>query len=248
MSRIEILIVNNIFFLVKESSMITAEMQKLYRELYNKTHKKVIAVGRNYLEHARELGNEPPPEPVVFDKPVSSIIKSGNVMYLRNENEIHHEIMLGLIIGMKGKNINPRDYMAYIEGYFLGIDFTDRYLQNIAKKHSAPWTISKGQDDFLAVSGFVAKDKVLNPHNLDIELTLNGKCVQHDNTHNMIFKIPELLAYISKHMTLEEGDLVMTGTPSGVSPVHAGDFVQGSMKQGTQELASMFMKVEKAHK
>jgi acylpyruvate hydrolase len=121
-----------------------------------------------------------------FDKPLTSIMKSGEVLYLHRNNEIHHEIELGLLIGMTGKNILARDWYAYIEGYFLGIDFTDRDMQTTAKRIGGPWTLSKGQDGFFAVSGFVDKDKVIDPHNLDLKLTVNSKTVQSDNTKNMI--------------------------------------------------------------
>lgn len=160
--------------------------QRLYKSLYNDTHRKILCVGRNYAEHAKELGNVLPEKPVFFDKPLSSIIKSGEVLYLQRDNEIHHELELGLLIGMTGKNIKARDWNAYIEGYFLGIDFTDRVMQNQAKKDGSPWTLSKGQNGFFAVSGFVAKDKVRNPHDLDLQLTINSKTVQKDSTKQMV--------------------------------------------------------------
>mmetsp|Transcript_16716 Transcript_16716/g.11959 ORF Transcript_16716/g.11959 Transcript_16716/m.11959 type:complete len:110 (-) Transcript_16716:409-738(-) len=105
-----------------------AQAQQLYKSLYNQTHRKILAVGKNYKDHAKEMNSEVPKEPLIFDKPLSSIIKSGEVLYLQRRNEIHHEIELGVLIGMAGKNIKARDYQAYIEGYFLGIDFTDRDL------------------------------------------------------------------------------------------------------------------------
>ena len=101
------------------------------------------------------MKSEVPKTPILFDKPLSSVMKSGEVLYLNRDNEIHHEIELGILIGMTGKNIKARDWPAYVEGYFLGIDWTDRDIQSNSKKHGSPWTISKGQDGFYTLGGFV---------------------------------------------------------------------------------------------
>ena len=167
-----------------------AQIQELYKGLYNSTHRKILCVGRNYKLHAQEMNVAIPDKPVFFDKPLSSIIKSGEVLYLKRDNEIHHEAELGILIGMTGKNIKARDWKAYVEGYFLGVDFTDRDIQNTAKRNGSPWTMSKCQDGFFAVSGFIGKEEVRNPHDLDIHLTINSKTVQRDNTKNMIYQVP----------------------------------------------------------
>ncbi len=176
------------------------------------------------------MGASVPKSPILFDKAISRVVKSGDVLYLKtDDHEVHHEVELGVLIGKTGRNIGADRWRDYVEGYFLGIDFTDRELQKAAKKNGSPWTLSKSQDGFFAVSGFVDVDKVRNPHDLDISLKVNHKIVQKDNTRHMIFQIPTLIEYISNYMTLNEGDMILTGTPSGVGPVKQGDYVYGSM-------------------
>ena len=135
------------------------------------------------------MGGQVPKQPLLFDKALSKVVKSGDVMYLRrSEHEVHHEVELGVLIGKTtGRNVDSKDWKEFVEGYFIGMDFTDRELQATAKKNGSPWTLSKCQDDFFAVSGFVPADKVRNPHDLDISLKINDKYVQRDNTRNMIF-------------------------------------------------------------
>ena len=108
-------------------------MEKLYKSLFNRTHRKILCVGRNYADHAKEMKVKVPTNPIFFDKPLSSIIRSGETLHLQRNHEIHHELELGILIGMTGMNILARDWYAYVEGYFLGIDFTDRDMQNLAK-------------------------------------------------------------------------------------------------------------------
>lgn len=211
--------------------MSAATVERLYKGLYNTTHNKILCVGRNYLLHAKEMNAEPPKTPVFFDKPLSSVIKSGQVLYLPRNNQIHHEVELGVLIGLTGKNIHAKDWQKYVEGYFIGIDFTDRDLQNTAKKNGSPWTMSKGQDGFFAVSGFVPKDKIRNPHDLDLSLKVNKTFTQRENTRSMIFQIPHLIEYISQYTTLHAGDMILTGTPSGVGSIQPGDFIEASLKQ-----------------
>lgn len=103
-------------------------VERLYKSLYNATHNKVLAVGRNYMNHIVEMKSEVPKEPIIFDKIPSSVIRSGELLYLKRDNEIHHEVELGVLIGMTGKNIKAADWEQYVEGYFIGIDFTDRDL------------------------------------------------------------------------------------------------------------------------
>ena len=108
-----------------------------------------------------------------FDKVISNVLKSGNVLYLKRDNEVHHEVELGVLIGTTGKYIDAKDWKNYVDGYFIGIDFTDRKLQAIFKKNGSPWCLSKSQDGFYAMSGFVAAEKVRNPHDLEISLKIS---------------------------------------------------------------------------
>ena len=126
--------------------MSTHTVDRLYKSLYNVAHNKVLCVGRNYVNHAIEMKSEIPKEPIIFDKVLTSTIRSGDLLYLKRNNEIHHEVELGVLIGMTGKNIKAENWEQHVEGYFIGIDFTDRDLQSRAKKNGTPWTISKCQD------------------------------------------------------------------------------------------------------
>ena len=221
--------------------------QKLYQSLWTTTHNKVVCIGRNYSDHAKEMNSSVPSKPIIFDKALSRVVKSGETLYLRGTNEVHHEVELGFLIGKQAKNVKAEAWRDHVQGYFLGIDFTDRDLQGQAKKNGSPWTLSKCQDGFFAVSGFVDAEKVRNPHDLEISLKINHNFVQRDNTRQMIFQIPTLIEYISKYMTLNEGDMVLTGTPSGVGPVQPGDYIYGQINQGIfEELASIYVKVERS--
>ncbi|CDW87131.1 fumarylacetoacetate hydrolase family protein [Stylonychia lemnae] len=225
-------------------------VERLYKSLYSSTHNKIICAGRNFfhsasVESGRHKGINN--ELVIFDKTFNSIMRSGEVLYLQRENKIHHGVELGFMIGMTGKNIKPEEYDKYIEGYFIGIDFTDKDLHTTARKNGSPWTMAKAQDGFLAVSGFVAKHKIRNPHDLEIQLKINKQHTQRENTRQMITQIPELISHISQYVTLREGDLIMTGTPSGGGEASAGDFIEVSLRQQNKDLANLFMKIDKIH-
>lgn len=214
-----------------ESKATASAVHKLYQSLYTQTFNKVICIGRNYAEHAKEMKSDIPTKPMIFDKPLSSIIKSGSTFHLRRPAEIHHEVELCVLIGDTAKDVQSKDWERYVAGYFVGIDFTDRDVQSQAKKDGSPWAFAKGADEFMAVSEFVSKDQVKDPHNLDLLLTINDKPIQSENTKMLIFQIPTLIEYITKYMTLNKGDMIMTGTPSGVGPVKGGDVVKAFLKQ-----------------
>lgn len=164
---------------------------------------------------------------------------------------LHHEVELGIVIGAppRGKpawkNI-PNDASALdsIASYLLTIDMTGRNVQNEAKKKGLPWSISKGYDTFLPVSGHVAKDKIEDPHDVVLWLSVNGEVKQRDSTNLMLFDIPRMLSDISQVMGLEEGDIVLTGTPKGVGPVEAGDVVRCGLEIGGKELPEAKLEVE----
>ena len=227
--------------------MTAVTVERLYQSLYTQTYNKVVCVGKNYALHAKEMGGDVPKAPLLFDKPLSKITKSGEILYLRGGNEVHHEVELGFLIGKKASKVAARDWQDYVEGFFVGIDFTDRDLQSAAKKNGSPWTLAKSQDGFLAVGTYVQANKVRNPHDLELALKINDKYVQKDNTRHMVFQVPTLIEYISSYMTLNEGDMVLTGTPSGVGPVKAGDYLYASLKQLNEEVSTLSMKIEKAH-
>ncbi|MCL5030144.1 MAG: fumarylacetoacetate hydrolase family protein [Bacteroidetes bacterium] len=185
---------------------------------------KIVCVGRNYAEHAKELGNEIPEKPVIFLKPSSSVIYSGDkIIYPSFSNEMHHETELVLLIGRKIKNADEKESEEAIIGYGLGLDMTLRDVQNELKKKGHPWTIAKCFDTSAVLSDFVLKEKYQLTLNEEISLTINGEIRQKEKLNMMLFPPVKVVQYISSLMTLEEGDLVFTGTPKGVSKVERGD-------------------------
>jgi len=192
--------------------------------------RKIICVGRNYGEHAAELGNAIPEKPLLFLKPPSAYITEGTQIKIPTGcSSLHHEIELGVVIASKCSQVRAEDVMEHVGGYVLALDMTARDFQDEAKKKSQPWTLAKGFDTSCPVSGFIPKEKIIDPHNLEIWCKVNGVLKQKDLTDKMIFNIPTLLSYISTYFTLEAGDVVLTGTPSGVGPVKPGDVLEGGI-------------------
>lgn len=185
---------------------------------------KIACVGKNYLEHAKELGDAVPEKPVIFLKPSSSIIFSGEkIVYPEFSKSLHYETELVLLMGKTGKKISKKDALNYIAGYAVGLDMTLRDLQSEAKRLGHPWTISKCFDTSTVLGEFIPSFEIKNPNELELKLWVNGELKQNDNTSNMIYSVEEIVEYLSFYFTLEEGDLVFTGTPKGVGEVKAGD-------------------------
>ena len=190
---------------------------------------KIICLARTYLKHADEMNSVVPKTPILFLKPTSSIIFSGeSIIYPDQSKCVHHEIELGVIIGETGKNLPKVMAWDYILGYCIALDITARDIQQDAKIHGLPWTIAKGFDTFAPISDIVPKNEVSDPHDILIQLSVNGNLKQQESTSQLIWEIPTLLSYISSIMTLERGDLILTGTPSGVSEIHKGDQIQAT--------------------
>ncbi|HOP55996.1 MAG TPA: fumarylacetoacetate hydrolase family protein [bacterium] len=189
---------------------------------------KIIALGRNYTEHARETGYNPPEEPIFFSKAVSAIIGPEDaIVYPEWLTRVDPEAELGLVIGKRAKNVSKEKAMEYILGYTIINDVTARDMQTEDLKMANPWFRSKSFDTFCPIGPYlVLKGYIRDPHDLNIELRVNGTTRQKDNTRNLIFKIPEIVSYITLHMTLEPGDIIATGTPSGIAPVYPGDTVE----------------------
>ncbi len=188
---------------------------------------KIVCVGRNYASHANEMKSEIPKEPVLFLKPPSAIIgPNSEIIIPEMSKRVEHEVELGVIIGKRAKNVSVVKAREHIYGYTVFLDITARDLQNEAKKKGLPWSVSKGFDTFAPVGPRIALSDELDPENLDIWLKVNGNLRQKGNTRHMIFKIPQLIAYISRIMTLEPGDIIATGTPSGVGVIKEGDIIE----------------------
>lgn len=187
---------------------------------------KILCVARNYRSHATELGNEPPSEPVFFLKPASSIIGPREKAIIPPYSQLcHHEVELAVLIGKWGKNIPKQEAMNHVAGYGVGIDLTLRDVQQRLKEQGLPWDQAKGFDTSCPLSDFVPASRVSDPHNLHLTLSVNGDLRQDGNTSEMIHTIPDLISTASSIFTLEKGDILLTGTPSGVGPVVPGDQV-----------------------
>ncbi len=194
----------------------------------------IFCIGRNYSLHAKEMKSEVPEEPMVFLKPNSALIFGDEAVKLPPKSKnVHHEVELVLAIGKDGKNIPRSDALEYLEGIAIGIDFTERDLQSIAKKNGWPWTLAKGFDTFAPVSSFISLNNFREMDgdlsNCKLELRINGKRKQAGNTSDLIFPVDFLISYLSTIFTLQPGDLIFTGTPEGVGPVHNGDRVQATL-------------------
>ncbi|HUL42920.1 MAG TPA: fumarylacetoacetate hydrolase family protein [Bacteroidota bacterium] len=192
--------------------------------------RKIFCLGKNYAAHAREMKSEVPSSPVVFLKPPTAILADRKDIRIPSlSKEAHHEVELVVAISRDGKNIPARDAYDYVLGYAIGLDMTLRDVQNEAKKKGEPWTVAKGFDTSAPVSAVIPRSMIPDPHALTIRCTVNGKVRQESTTQNMIFSIPATIAFLSSLFTLERGDLIFTGTPEGVGPVHAGDEIRAEL-------------------
>ncbi len=204
---------------------------------------KIVCLGRNYAKHAREMKSEVPKEPVLFLKPPSSLIGPGEEVLLPSKSkEVHHEVELAVIIGKSGKNIWREGAMEHVLGYTILLDITARDLQAEAKKKGLPWTVAKGFDTFAPVGPRIVPAEEFDPHNLEIGLKVNGELRQLGNTGDMLFKIPEIIEYISSIMRLEKGDIIATGTPEGVGKIEDGDEIEAWI----EGIGTLYVKVRRA--
>jgi len=185
---------------------------------------KIVCLGRNYSEHIRELGNEMPERPILFIKPASSLIGDGETVVIPPySRDCHHEVELAVLIGRWTKNVPEEEAMDHVAGYGVAIDLTLRDVQSELKQKGLPWEIAKGFDTACPLSDFVPAAAVADPHALPIRLMVNGVVRQDATTALMLRRIPAIIHHISSIFTLEEGDIILTGTPAGVGPVVSGD-------------------------
>lgn len=193
---------------------------------------KIIAVGMNYALHNEELGQaKTASEPVIFMKPDSAILKDGKPFFIPDfSNEIHYETELVVRINRLGKNIAPRFAHRYYDAVTVGIDFTAPDLQRKFREEGHPWELCKGFDSSAAIGAFVPVDRFKDIQQLNFSLQIDGKEVQAGCTADMLFKVDDIIAYVSQFVTLKIGDLLFTGTPAGVGPVHIGQHLQGYLE------------------
>ena len=185
---------------------------------------KIICIGRNYVEHALELNNAIPCDPIFFLKPDTCILPKNRPFYLPEfSKDIHHEIELVLKISKEGKNISEEFAQRYFDSITVGIDFTARDIQQQQKEKGLPWEPAKAFDYSSPCGKFIPFDSLKNQTNINFELMVNDKSKQIGNSDLMIFNFSKIISYVSKFVTLRKGDLVYTGTPSGVAAVKEGD-------------------------
>ncbi len=192
---------------------------------------KIIAIGRNYAEHALELNNPVPSEPVIFMKPDTAILRNNHCFYLPDfSTDIHYEAEIVLRIAREGKHIAEKFAASYISAISIGIDFTARDVQKKLKEKGLPWELSKAFDHSAPVGDFIEMTDSAALSEIPFHLLINGIKVQEGNTRDMIFSFAALISYISSRITLKSGDLIFTGTPAGVGTVHAGDLLEGFVR------------------
>ena len=185
---------------------------------------KIVCVGRNYAAHAKELGNEVPDAPILFIKPASSLVPMSEPLQLpQGQGEVHHEVEIALLVKERLKNVDAKTALWSMAGYGIALDLTLRDVQNELKKKGHPWERAKAFDGACPVSGFIDARGVSGKQALDISLEITGAVRQQGNTSQMLFPVFELIAHMSTVFTLEPGDLILTGTPSGVGPLNSGD-------------------------
>jgi 2-keto-4-pentenoate hydratase/2-oxohepta-3-ene-1,7-dioic acid hydratase in catechol pathway len=193
---------------------------------------KIICVGRNYVEHIKELNNEQPEDPVIFMKPETAIpLKHEPFFYPDFSTDVHHEVEILVKINRVGKNIDEKFAHKYYDEIGIGIDFTARDVQSKLKAKGLPWELAKGFNGSAPISGFVPKTDFPDLQNLNFHLDINGETRQQGNTSLMLFKIDYLISFVSRYFLLQQGDILFTGTPKGVGPVQVGDqltaFIEG---------------------
>jgi len=192
---------------------------------------KIICIGRNYVDHAKELNNEVPTKPVFFMKPDSALVTANRPFFYPDfSNDVHHELEVVIRIDRLGRSIEEQHAQRYFSEIGLGVDFTARDLQGEMKKKGLPWEIAKGFDYSAPVSEFLPVAQFKDLHNLSFRLDLNGTPVQNGNTSLMIFSIEKIISYVSRFVTLKTGDLIFTGTPAGVGPVAINDRLEAYLE------------------
>ena len=231
-----------------------------------------MCIGRNYADHIKELSSATPKQPFFFLKPPSSILLPGAGPVLRPRGvNMHYEVELGLIMGKTLRDLHPEDTKGAMDaiegttdaiheakcniiwspyrtnirntGYVLAIDMTARNVQDEAKRKGLPWSIAKGFDTFMPISNFIAKSRIPDPQKAHLWLSVNNEMKQSDNTELMLFRIPRQLSDISRVMTLEKGDIVLTGTPKGVGPVKTGDIMRAGLKVDGKDIEEANLEV-----
>ena len=191
---------------------------------------KLVCLARSYKKHAEEMHTTTTEDPILFLKPASAVIfNRESIIIPKMSKLLNHEVELGVIIGKNCKNVSQKNALDYVLGYCVALDITARDIQDVAKKNGWPWTIAKGFDTFAPISDVMLRNKIEDPNNLDLTLRVNGELRQDSNTKFMIYPVERIIEFISSIMTLEEGDLILTGTPEGVGKIVKGDILEATL-------------------
>lgn len=202
---------------------------------------KIIAIGRNYAEHAKELNNPVPTVPVIFMKPDTALLKDNKPFYHPwFSQDIHHEIELVLKVCKEGKHISEKFAANYYDEIGLGVDFTARDIQSRHKEKGLPWELAKAFDSSAPISSFLPKSDFNDIYNINFHLDINGQTKQSGNTNMLLFSFENIIAFVSQYITLKKGDLIFTGTPPGVGKVTIGDHLEGYI--GDNKMLDFFVK------
>lgn len=202
---------------------------------------KIIAIGRNYAEHAKELNNPVPGNPVIFMKPDTALLRDNKPFYHPDFSEdVHYEIEIVLKINKEGKHISEKFAAGYFDEIALGVDFTARDIQQRHKEKGLPWELAKSFDHSAPVSGFVPKSQFADLRHLNFSLDINGQNRQSGNTSLMLFSFEYIIAFVSRYITLKKGDLIFTGTPQGVGKINIGDHLEGYIEN--QKMLDFYVK------
>ncbi|SEK21221.1 fumarylacetoacetate hydrolase family protein [Parapedobacter koreensis] len=202
---------------------------------------KIIAIGRNYTEHAKELHNPVPEKPVIFLKPDTAVLKENRDFYYPDfSKNIHHEVEIVLRVCKEGKHIGAKFASSYYDAIGLGVDFTARDIQQAHKEKSLPWELAKAFDGSAPVSELLPKETFEDVYDIAFRLDKNGETVQEGNTKDLLFSFEDILVFVSQYITLRKGDLIFTGTPAGVGPVVPGDYLEGFI--GDQRMFHFYVK------
>ena len=212
-------------------------MVKIGKTTINPT--KILCIGRNYLDHIKETNAPIPTEPVFFVKTLNTLVIDNEpiiypkILYESEKyNRVDHEVELAFVVSQTCKNVSADEAIDYVQGYTIFLDMTARIMQKSDRNVNLPWYRSKNFDTFGPIGpNIVPCSEISDPHNLSIQLKVNGETRQLSNTKHMLFKIPQMLEHLSKFVTLEKGDIVATGTPSGISPIQLGDVLEASIEE-----------------
>lgn len=206
-------------------------------EAYGHELGKVVCVGRNYAEHAKELNNPVPETPILFIKPASSaVVMEGNIDIPKEQGSVHHELEIAILIGEPLCNASEEEVDASIAGIGLALDLTLRDVQSQLKAKGHPWERAKAFDGACPLSEFIEANEFIDLNNIELKLSKNGDMQQQGSSADMLFPILPLIAEMSRHFTLSPGDVVITGTPAGVGPIEAGDSLVAELRVGDVDL------------